>query len=264
MRNLVNSVFRYFSARNSDFFVVLGHARTGTNLLCSLLNCHPDVSCAYEVLHPDDAGLRQKFHREMVEPTEHWLEPGPGSERKDAVEYIESRLLPRASAGHPFGPKILYWQVQRLKLFDYLSRQNFSFLHMTRNPVEIYISQLQAQRTGQWYLGRDDAPPQAASPQEVDLSDLTAFCRLYRRQSRRYHRIGPRLSTIEYAELCRDPQGVMDRVFGFLGVQSAVVESYSRKQQSWSIRDRISNVDDLLDRSKGDVRSHLVELLEAT
>ncbi|NNK98372.1 MAG: sulfotransferase [Xanthomonadales bacterium] len=260
MMNLVNSVYRRFNATNNGFFVVLGHARTGTNLLCSLLNSHPDVTCAYEVLHPDDAGLRQKFHQDMVEATEHWFKPGHGREQKDAIEYIQSRLLPRAGAGHPFGTKVLYWQVQKLGLFNYLARQNFGFLHMTRNPVEVHVSQLQAQQTGQWFLGRDEAQQQAAPAMEVSLSELTAFCRLYRKQLRRYDRIGPRRCGVDYEVLCKAPQRVMDRVFGFLGVQPVAVDSYSRKQQSWNIRDRIMNFDDLLKNAADDVRSHLEKI----
>ena len=259
MMNLINSVCRRIKATNNDFYVVLGHARTGTNLLCSLLNSHPNVTCAYEVLHPEDAGLRQKFHQDMVENTEHWLKPGVGREQKDAIEYIESRLLPRAGAGHPFGPKILYWQVQKLGLFNYLARHNFRFLHMTRNPVEVHVSQLQAQQSGQWFLGRDEAQ-QAAPPMEVDLSELTAFCRLYRKQLSKYDRIGPERFSVDYKDLCKDPQSVMDRVFRFLGVQPVAVDSYSRKQQSWNIRDRIMNFDDLLENAADEVRSYLEKI----
>jgi LPS sulfotransferase NodH len=261
MRNLVNSVHRHFNATNTAFFVVLGHARTGTNLLCSLLNSHPTVSCAYEVLHPDDPQLRQKFHREMVEPTEHWLELSPGREKKNTITYIESRLVPKASVSHPFGPKILYWQVQKLKLFTYLARHNFNFLHIARNPVEVYISHEQAQQTGQWFLGMGDTRHQAAPPLDVDPLKLTTFCRSYLDQVRRYNRIGHRLYAVDYADLCGNPQQVMDQVFEFLGVPSVAVDSYSRKQQSWKIMDRISNFEYLLEHAPGDVHSHLSELV---
>ena len=33
-------------------FVILGAPRTGTNLLCTLLDSHPDVLCHHEVFNP--------------------------------------------------------------------------------------------------------------------------------------------------------------------------------------------------------------------
>lgn len=43
-------------------FLILGEARTGTNLLADLLRQHPDISVAGEILNPyNPEGLRLRF-----------------------------------------------------------------------------------------------------------------------------------------------------------------------------------------------------------
>ena len=247
---------------DTGFFVVLGHARTGTNLFCSLLNSNPAVTCAFEVLHPGDDELRKHFHTEIVEPTKEWLKFSPGKEKKKTVHYIESKLLPKATKSRPFGPKLLYPHIQELGLFSYLARHNFSFLHVTRNPIEVYVSLEQARQTGQWYAGRGEPRPPVAPAVDINPAELGRFISSYKQQVDRHNRISPKMFKVDYANLCADPQGVMDRAFGFLGVASGTVKSQSRKQQSWNIADRISNFDWLLTQVPEDVRDRLLALTE--
>ncbi len=145
-------------------FVILAVPRTGSNLLCTLLNSHPEILCHHEVFNPDgiftalchrDAATDVTSLRERDRDPLGFLDRLWRTGREDCIGFKWTRgqneLVLRAVLGDPAINKIV------------LRRQN---------RIKTYVSEKIAQQTQQWevYRGQHLAMPRPRV--SVDRTDL--------------------------------------------------------------------------------------------
>ena len=227
-------------------FVILGHARCGSNLLMRTLGEHPEVRISGEVLRADV----------LTGQTDGWgwtaLNPGAwaGHDRKpyvkgqDGYEYFEQTVFgaPWVEGIRASGCKLFYeqgrWDDAVSTAWDYVLESDVRVIHIIRhNLLDSLISKEIAERTNRWIHlvehGPDGAPP--LPPFRLEAED----CHRY------FDRItgwrvwagemleGPRTLTLAYdQDLCGIYAQTISRAQRFLGLTLRSSAPGTHKQQA--------------------------------
>jgi LPS sulfotransferase NodH len=231
-------------------FVILGHGRTGSNLLGASLAQHPHATVRGELFHD----LEEKRAAWPVEGR--YLRTG-----EDPAAFVEEVAFapPASEEALAVGFRLFYWHSRQddtaLRLWDRLGAdRSVRIVHLVRhNLFESYVSRQVAGRTGEW-LRRNESQA-APQPDAFELS--AAKCRLYfddivrrREWSRSFFSEHPFLE-ISYEEVVADYQATLDRTFRFVGVPPVPVTAPYRKQASRSPREQIGNYEALREAFRG-------------
>lgn len=124
-------------------FVICAAPRTGSNLLCGLLNSHPDILCHHGLFNPD--GVHYALdHRDGS------LDFGSREERDHHPAQFLERVWGNALGRSAVGFKFNHGEDERalqLLIRDPLVRK---ILLSRGNRVRAYVSALEAAATGQW------------------------------------------------------------------------------------------------------------------
>jgi LPS sulfotransferase NodH len=219
-------------------FVILAAPRTGSNMLCSMLNSHPLVLCHHELFNPE--GIHYALDQRTGE-----IDLGSPTERdRDPVGFL-ARVW-----RHSQGAKALGFKLNRDQnelafaavLSDAAVRK---IILIRRNRVETFVSELIAAQTGQWesYATSDLRP--YAQTIRVDVRELQ--CHIARNQ-RYYVTIRKALAAngqgyleVAYEELAgRNEQR---RIFDYLGIPlgRTVLQAGTRKVNTRELRDLVAN-----------------------
>lgn len=124
-------------------FVVMATPRSGSNMLCSMLNSHSDILCHHEIFNPE--GIHYALDHRNGE-----LNLGSLAERESNPEgFIESLWR------HHCGKSIVGFKLNRGQnevAFQHVLRDQGvrKILLSRRNRVQAYVSELMAQHTGEW------------------------------------------------------------------------------------------------------------------
>ena len=228
-------------------FIVLCHARSGSNLVSWSLNSHEAVEEYGEVLHDSDVEARASLPERIA----------PYVRGSDAGRFLRDELFNPSPE-----PQI---RAQGFKLFydhargSAAARAAWSYLiddadirviHLVRrNLLDCLLSREVALRSGEWFRRRGEpshAPlvaPFSLSPwgcQEF-FGEITTW-RMWVAEAFARH---PTL-TLEYErDLCADFSGAMSRVFKFIGLAPTPVTAPLVKQQSVPAPDQLLNYDEL-------------------
>ncbi|MDX1500777.1 MAG: hypothetical protein R3325_00325 [Thermoanaerobaculia bacterium] len=223
-------------------FVILAAPRSGSNMLCTMLDSHPAILCHHEIFNPKGVwvalDLRQSgFRLGSVEERE-----------ADPLAFLD-RLWE-----HPFGRPCVGFKFthrQNEAVFPRLLRDAGlkKIVLRRRNRLKTFVSSLISERLGQWeaYSEKElaaERPRVAVDP--ARFRDHVDFDRAYYREIRSsLEADGQSWAEASYEEL--GELSVQNRLLRFLG-QTPVAEPLeprSVKQNSRDLRDLIANYDEL-------------------
>jgi len=236
-------------------FVILAAPRTGSNLLCTLLNSHPEVLCHHELFNPN--GI---FY--ALEYRDGSLDLG-SMEARDREPFA---FLQRVWE-HPQGASCVGFKMTRgqdVAVMQSLIEDSAvsKILLYRRNRLKTFISEEIARQTDRWevYTRSELAP---VTPRlHVDIEAFRAHCDLnegfYQDIRNALGSGGQRWVETAYEEILTAPEHV--RLLGFLGVEATGVKltQSSIKQGGKDLRTHIENYQELERAFQGS--EHLEEL----
>ncbi len=223
-------------------FVILAAPRTGSNLLCTLLNSHPQVLCHHEVFNPNGVFTARDYQ-------------GKGL----SVESLQQR------DANPLGFLDRVWQSGTDSMcvgFKWTRGQNQDVLKSVledcgvkkivlhrRNRIKTFVSEKIAQQTQQWEVY---SPQELMLPRPQIQVELAELLQHMESNQRFYAELSAALSQsdqphveVEYETLFE--REVQIRLFQFLAVSSPQIQpvAASVKQNPKDLRDTIANFTEL-------------------
>jgi len=210
-------------------FLILGEARTGTNLLADLLRQHPDISVAGEILNPyNPEGIRLRFR-----PKQRVL-----LHIKRSVKALSGKC--RGAQTH-----VYHFHMHRVPI-QYLadSWPELRFLVIYRADLAAqYVSWKLAKQSGRW-VGTSDTAVHS-NKCLVAPEEFLQWCASIRH---RYAEVSAcsglwqRAVILSYEDLSGDPELVMgETVFPFLGLAPVSVAPRLRKQNPRTLSECVAN-----------------------
>ena len=222
-------------------FVILAVPRTGSNLLCTLLNSHPQILCHHEVFNPQGVFTALDYHCQGL-----------------TVESLRQR------DDDPLGFLDRVWQTGtegRCVGFKWTRGQNVDVLKSVvgdahvkkivlrrRNRIKTFVSEKIAQQTQQWevYAHHELTLPRPSI--HVDAQELIQHIasnqHFYADLLADLARFGQPYLEVDYEALLDDSTPV--RMLEFLDVPLDVpLTAASVKQNSTDLRDTIANFSEL-------------------
>jgi LPS sulfotransferase NodH len=235
-------------AAETTRFVILAAPRSGSNLLCTLLNSHPEILCHHEVYNP--GGIYYALeHRDGS------LDLGT-IENRDRAPLVFLNRLWSTNLGHRcVGFKMTRGQneeVLRHVLFETAVRK---IVLKRRNRIKTFVSSLIAERSGQWEVYSEADLVEPRPKVELNVSDLH---RSVAENEAYYVGIdsvlqssGQEALAVAYEDL-GDPVEHL-RLLATLGVscRSGRLVARSIKQNPTDLRSLIANYDEVLDSLRG-------------
>ena len=233
-------------------FVLLGAERSGTNLLMSMIDSHPQSCTGNEVFNPTF------YEREEIP----WFTVGMPSTPElvrlrldDPVAFVRRLYELGSEAGHATtGFKLQYSQATLLpEVCDFLiDDESIRIIHLRRrNLLRRFVSERQASITDVWYQSTYDkaqAPPRV----ELDMSQCTADILDKEAHYKTFSgRLSGRRNVLElhYENMSDHPQLVGRRALRFLQMpEIGTLEIRSRKTGQESVRDAVTNYGDIKTR----------------
>jgi LPS sulfotransferase NodH len=223
-------------------FVILAAPRTGSNLLCTLLNSHPDVLCHHELFNPNgifyaleyrdgsmDLGSMEARDREPLAFLQRvWEHPLGASCVGFKMTRGQNDAVMRALIGDPGVLKILLYRRNRLKTF---------------------VSEQLARQTDQWEVYARDQLVTGAPRLHIDVESFRAHCdlneRFYQDIEHALRSGRQRWIEVAYEDLLSGSEHV--RLLEFLGVGAtrAKLTQCSIKQNDTDLRTHIENFQEL-------------------
>jgi len=236
-------------------FVVLGDARTGTTMLRHLLDQHPDVSCAGELISNDVDTVFGGSRGARMLPFKRRLLRSSSFKRARVRQYFRS--VPRARA---VGFKALYEQVTPAMRGFLEQRLDRVMLIVREDRVRRALSLMQAEDTDCWNIvhSRSETPP-SKYPYTADFERLTRLIGLSEACDREWtawvNALGPRGLVMQYEELVQDRVGNLGTALEFLGLEPASAASLTpetvRLTTPKPLSEVLLNYDDLLAAAAG-------------
>jgi LPS sulfotransferase NodH len=218
-------------------FIILGHGRTGSNLLGSSLNLHPRVAVSDELFHDSE------------EKRSAWAGTGRyWRDGEDPIPFLEETVYsPRPDARIlAAGFRIFYYHVKDdRRVWEYLAAdESVRIVHLSRrNLFECFVSRCVALKTGEWKRTAKDAPAALLEPFEIDVDTCRTYfdsITAYREWARSYFAAHPR-HDLYYEDLVADFQSNVDGVFRFLDVEPVATRMVYEKQARIPVCEQVSN-----------------------
>jgi len=223
-------------------FVIFAAPRTGSNLLCSLLNAHPDILCHHGLFNPDGV---------------HWARDRPGNSDgavrdNDPVAFLDSVWAMGGDAG-AIGFKMNRGENDEAAdalLGDPGIRK---ILLKRRNRVRTYVSEEIARLTGVWESY--DGPGEAALPAlRITADDLLRHSALnaayYAGLEKILRATGQDWLETDYEALA--DRSEITRILAFLGIAAcSALPAASFKRGPADLRAVVENFDELAGALQG-------------
>lgn len=187
-------------------FVIVCWPRSGSYLMVELMNQLPRVLCHGEVFKP----ARVEVFKPLAD------DPSYGTQQRDAdpVGFLQ-RVL-NATPDRLTGFK-LFWAHDRRAVRHVLGDIDTRLMFLVRNPVDMYVSLLNARATGTW-IKRKPGPQGQAARLHFDLAEFDRQCDWVlacMRRALRLCEVAPeRARFVGYEEL--DDPGIRE-IAGWLG-----------------------------------------------
>jgi hypothetical protein len=223
-------------------FVILAAPRSGSNLLCTLLNSHPDIVCHHEVFNPQ--GIFYALEYRDAPP-----DLGTREDRdREPLEFLAH--LWREDWGVPHvGFKMTRGQDERILTAVLEDRDIRKIVLRRANPLRTYVSELISRETGKWEAYRPTELPVNRPRVRVNLeefrSHVDANNAFYRRLEDVLERSGQVWHAASYE--CLFSRREHQRQLVFLGVNRSLLPLAPRsiRQNPESLRDLVSNYREL-------------------
>lgn len=219
-------------------FVILAVPRTGSNLLCTLLNSHPEILCHHEVFNPQGV-FTALTHRDMA------TEIGSPQERdRDPLGFLQ-RLWQTWHNHRCIGFKWTHGQ-NEVVLRNVLEDSGIKKIVLRRrNRIKTYVSEKIARKTQQWEVYHEQELVMPRPRVTVEMADLNKHIAQNRHF---YDEIASSLERLEqphinvvFEKLLTS--GEQMRILEFLGLHAdqQQLRPASVKQNSMNLRDSIEN-----------------------
>jgi LPS sulfotransferase NodH len=246
------------SRAGSVRFVVVAARRTGSNLLCTLLDSHPAILCHHELFNPRGIlcaiSLRQGA-----------FTLGSMDERDaDPVAFVD-RIWRQPQGHRCVGFKLTCGQAEPVLAHVLAERKVRKIVLRRRNRVKAYVSERIAERLDQWEVYDERQLDRLRPRVEVDAERLRRHVaeveRFYRGVESRLEATGQGCLRIDYEDL--GSPGERARLLRFLGAEpeDACLEARSVKQNPRDLREVVANFDALAGVLEGDpLRDELFDL----
>lgn len=233
---------------------VVGQVRSGSSVIQSAVNAHPEAVCYEELLHPDER-VRQELHNGYFEHDPKypcWF----GASERSAEQYLDGYVFDRPTCDERLvGVKLTYPQLHQLDLWDYLRERtlagDFCTIHVRRNPVACYVSYKQAMAV---VAGGDLEEAFNPSPVFGEREELIRFVRAQAAWEVKLASCCDDRLEIDYQELFLSYPEVMRGVFRYLGLPPARVKPASRRAKNRNVPERLWNFAELREAVPRDVR----------
>lgn len=229
-------------------FIILGVPRSGTNMLCTLLNSHPEILCHHELYNPH--GIFYALH---LRDTDFSL--GDLDARNSDPQGFLNKVWAGSLGHHAVGFKFtnrddeeIYWQVVR----DPGVRK---IILRRSNRVKIYVSTLIAEATGQWEVYKRSQLVKEKPRVVVEPEKLYQAVKRYHRY---YERVEQVLEATHQESLKVNYEDLSERethqeLLEYIGVNSVdqPLQVESVKQNPTDLRSMVANFDELKQVLKG-------------
>lgn len=202
-------------ASGTNLLFVTGVFRSGTSLLYTSLNQHPQIGLMYEPeLQSHDLPDRWFLHRKWLENANAWgkflgrhgFPPFPAearsSYRRPSDFYRDFAARKGARYGGEKSPSLVNYLPELHQRFP-----EARFISISRHPLSVYASVRHAGRTDAWFARRGMMARMLAG-QEKLLADSFAL-----------QRRGARMLHLTYEEFTGDPTAECRRICEFLGIE---------------------------------------------
>ncbi|MCF6436109.1 sulfotransferase [Pseudoalteromonas sp. MMG022] len=236
-------------------FVILSAPRSGSNMLCTMLQSHPDILCHHEIFNPN--GL---FYALPLRTSEFSL--ADGIQHRDAQPLRCLSRLWQSNLGHKaVGFKMTHCQNQTV--FSHLLHDSGikKIILERRNQLKVHVSKLIAEQSGVWE-DYSTLPPHARCQVKVDIEQLQtdiALNQSYYQQIRdTLHLCGQDWCEVEYEAINTPSQRRL--MLEFLNLDNVPLVAQSRKQTPKDLSEVIVNYQELLRCEEPALRSQLTSL----
>jgi LPS sulfotransferase NodH len=214
---------------SSTPFVVLGTQRSGTTLLITLLDSHPDVFCADEIFKLNPS----KIHHEEFSYRNY--------KDKKIYEFLEYYFKIN-NTFKAVGFKLMIDQLKvNPEILEFFKKNNMKIILVEReNTLKIYVSHLIAQRTNIWAFGS----PVKQTRISIDPGSIAAELDSINQKKEENRRISLEFDSLKviYEKLIAKKEKTVMEILNFLNVNNKV-ELYSPlvKINTEELKDIIKN-----------------------
>ena len=239
-------------------FVIVAARRTGSNLLCTLLDSHPAILCHHELFNP-----RGIFY--ALSQRQGGMNLGSVAERDaDPLAFLE-RVWREPRGCTCVGFKMTCGQAEPTLRAVLADRDVRKIVLHRRNRVKTCVSERVAERLDQWEVYDEDELAAVRPRLEIDVSDLRAHAArnedFYRRVEQSLRGSGQEFLRLCYEDLENTAQRAQLLKFLDAPPADADLEPRSVKQNSPDLRAIVANFDELADALRGDaLRDELLDL----
>lgn len=235
---------------NYQKFVVLARPRTGSNLLVSLLQSHPNLRLFYELFNKS---LSNKtfwdFINYDIDDVYQYKEEEPVSFLKKLVY----REMPKSVSGVGF--KLFYTHARSSnenQVWDYLKEsKDLNIIHLKRkNLLKTHLSEQIALKTQIW-VGKKN--PSQIYPIKLDYSNTLEFFNSIKKQEEKNHDFFSDHNVFEvyYEDILKDIEYYSRNLQEFLNLPFRNLYISTPKQSSIPLSQAISNFFELKERFEG-------------
>lgn len=230
-----------FGDKKYDKFIVITRSRTGSNLLMSFLNSHPDIIAKGELFRRLEGQSCKKVWEIIY------------TKKPKHIKYV--------------GFKIFYYHPldsEDREVWNYIKKdKSIKLIHLTRqNMLETVVSRQIADKTNVWTNKNKNNIQLVDKQVEINIDHCLNEFKLTQESENRTRNEFKRdfFLEITYEELVKDKQDKMNQVFNFLNLKEIEVNTSYKKQNKENIEDLVINYNDLrlaLEKSKW---SYLLDL----
>lgn len=226
-------------------FIILGTARTGSTMLWSYLNSHPDILCLRGVYGSTNKINFGKFYGEL--PEEYHSSELIKLRNERPIEFLENYVWKEYSK--PFkavGFKYFYDHDRHLsnkdEVISYFTRYRaIKFLHLKRdNLLAALFSYKRALAQQQWTKANNDF---LTSITIQECNDY--FQQILESQNQFDEQFSDRTLQVNYDNLLKSTEPTLQEVLDFIGVKAISLITETNKNRETKLSDCITNYTEL-------------------
>lgn len=222
-----------FDKMNTDYckFIIISHARSGSNLLLNALNSHPNIIAEHEIFAAHNRNIGENF-----QPT------------------LDNLFRKRPESAKAVGCKIFYYHLNQDEWRQISEIPELKVIHLKRkNALSMIVSMKVAFKTDQWGIASEAERIDAAQKQvHLDYD----FLRQRFEQIELWEKNMPKLfdrspiQNVFYQDLVGQYQQTVESLFSFLDLPQISLEMkiQHKKQNPEPLNQLIYNYDELKEK----------------
>ena len=224
-------------------FVILAAPRSGSNMLCSMLNSHHSILCHHELYNPADI-----FYALQLRNSDFKLATNRQQRDRQPLSFL-ARVWHYNLSMPCVGFKMTH--KQNPQIFDaLLADASIKKIVLKRNNVvKVHVSKLLAEQNGIWedYGLQKPAEHRQVAVNLLNLQkDITHNQTFYQEITTRLNQSKQSHIIVEYEKLTK--QNTQNTILDFLKLQYQTLTTQSRKQNSTDLTKLVSNFSTLFEQ----------------